>query len=161
MGCGTIARVLRSGSGTYPREAIKEGEKMAARRAKKTRKTKKKSSVASKNRTKTVKGGKRRATKARSSKAKSRKAKPLKSKAARAKPARAKGRAKPRKEVFGEGNYTAAREFRNAETDFVEKNRKRIPEMGKAAERALEGPQGDELRSAEQQAAAHAHMKEA
>lgn len=66
-----------------------------------------------------------------------------------------------RKEVLGEGNYTASREFRNEQTDFVKKNRNRIPAMAKEAEKELEGPQGDELREAEEEAKSHAHTQEA
>jgi hypothetical protein len=59
------------------------------------------------------------------------------------------------KEIFGEGNYTAAREFRKDEEDFVRANRSRIPAMGREAEAALEGPEGDDLRRAEAEARAH------
>ncbi|HEY2033978.1 MAG TPA: hypothetical protein VGH02_09865 [Rhizomicrobium sp.] len=59
-------------------------------------------------------------------------------------------------DVTGEGNYTASREFRKDEEAFVRANRGRIAEMGKNAERALEGPEGDELRKAEDEARAHA-----
>jgi hypothetical protein len=61
------------------------------------------------------------------------------------------------KDVIGEGNYTAAREFRKDEEAFVRANRSRIPEMGKEAERALEGPEGNDLRQAEEEARAHGH----
>jgi hypothetical protein len=57
--------------------------------------------------------------------------------------------------IFGEGNYTAAREFRKDEEDFVRANRSRIPAMGHEAEAALEGPEGDDLRRAEAEARAH------
>lgn len=57
---------------------------------------------------------------------------------------------------YGEGNYKASRRFRAAEERFVKANRKRIPAMGKAAERALQGPEGNELKGAEAQAASHA-----
>ena len=60
------------------------------------------------------------------------------------------------KDVIGEGNYTAAREFRKDEEAFVRANRGRIPQMGKEAEAALEGPEGDGLRLAEDEARAHA-----
>ncbi len=76
------------------------------------------------------------------------------------KPATAKAAAKSTpsrgKDVMGEGNYTASRNFRKEETAFVQRNKKRIPQMGKEAEAALDGPQGDELRSAEREAASHA-----
>ena len=34
-------------------------------------------------------------------------------------------------------------------------NKAKIPDMGKAAEKALEGPEGDSLRAAEAEAAGH------
>lgn len=58
-------------------------------------------------------------------------------------------------QVEGEGSYTASRHFRAAQTGFVRRNRGRIPKMGKDAEAALEGPQGDELRAAEDEARSH------
>jgi hypothetical protein len=73
------------------------------------------------------------------------------------KPAKAKTAAGRRgKDVIGEGNYTASRNFRKEETAFVRRNKKRIPQMGREAEAALDGPEGDELRSAEREAASHA-----
>jgi hypothetical protein len=59
-------------------------------------------------------------------------------------------------QVEGEGSYTASRHFRTAQTDFVRRNRSNIGNMGKEAEAALEGPQGDELRAAEDEARSHA-----
>jgi hypothetical protein len=55
---------------------------------------------------------------------------------------------------FGEGNYKASKRFRTQQEAFVKTNRKKIPALGKAAEAALEGPEGDELRAAESAAAA-------
>ena len=57
--------------------------------------------------------------------------------------------------MFGEGNYTAAREFRKDEENFVRANRSRIPQMGREAEAALDGPEGEELRAAEAETRAH------
>jgi len=57
---------------------------------------------------------------------------------------------------FGEGNYKATRRFRKSEEAFVNANRSRIASMGKAAEDALEGPEGEALRAAETKAASHA-----
>lgn len=70
-------------------------------------------------------------------------------------------RKSPRKDVYGEGNYTATRAFDKAQTNFVKKNKSRIPEMGKKAEKALEGAKGPALREAEQQAASHGREDEA
>ncbi len=62
-----------------------------------------------------------------------------------------------RKEVFGEGNYTASREFRDQETNFVRRNRKKIKSMGEEARAALEGNEGEELEAAEDEARSHSH----
>jgi hypothetical protein len=121
---------------------------MAAKRAKKSKK-----------KTKAKRTVRRTAKKAKVTK---RPAKRSKAKHAKAPVRKAKKAAKParkavRKEVLGEGNYTASREFRDAETNFVKKNKARIPAMGKAAEKALEGPEGDDLRHAEEEAKSHSH----
>ncbi|HEY6578883.1 MAG TPA: hypothetical protein VIY09_06135, partial [Rhizomicrobium sp.] len=68
-------------------------------------------------------------------------------------------RSSPRaaREIFGEGNYTASREFRTGQTDFVRRNKKRIPALGKQAEAALGGEEHDELEEAEDRARSHSH----
>lgn len=58
--------------------------------------------------------------------------------------------------MHGEGNYTASRNFDREQQGFVRRNRRNIAKMGKEAEQALEGSQGDELRAAEEQAKSHA-----
>jgi hypothetical protein len=58
-----------------------------------------------------------------------------------------------KKQAVGEGDYAATRRFDRDEANFVEKNRAEIPAMGKAAEDALDGPEGDSLREAEASAA--------
>lgn len=65
------------------------------------------------------------------------------------------GRTRQREEVFGEGNYTASREFRRDQTGFVQRNKDRIPELGQEARAALEGSEGNELRQAEETARSH------
>ena len=62
---------------------------------------------------------------------------------------------KKKKQVVGEGNYAASRKFDADQAGFVKKNKARIPDLGKAAEAALEGPEGDSLRDAEARAAGH------
>jgi hypothetical protein len=62
-----------------------------------------------------------------------------------------------RKEVFGEGNYTASREFRDQQTDFVRRNRNKIESLGKEAEAALEGGEHEEFEEAEEEARSHSH----
>lgn len=64
-------------------------------------------------------------------------------------------RGRARKDIFGEGNYTASREFRRQETGFVQRNRNRIPKMGEQAAEALESDEGRELRQAEETARSH------
>ena len=120
--------------------------------------------------------GKKSKTKAKKSKAK---AKPIKkkkaAKAAKAKPAKAKKSkkskkpvkaakkiakktakkpAKKKKQTIGEGSYEGTRAFDTAQAGFVKANKDKIPAMGKEAEAALEGPEGDSLREAEATAAA-------
>jgi hypothetical protein len=53
----------------------------------------------------------------------------------------------------GEGDYQASRAFLKDQSGFVKKNKAKIPALGKEAEAALEGPQGDMLREAEASAA--------
>ena len=53
---------------------------------------------------------------------------------------------------MGEGDYAASRKFDKDQASFVKRNKAKIPEMGKEAERALDGPEGDSLRAAEQEA---------
>ena len=65
-----------------------------------------------------------------------------------------------RKEVFGEGNYTAAREFRDQETNFGRRNRQKIESPGEEVKAALEGDEGnegEELEHAEEEARSHSH----
>lgn len=74
-------------------------------------------------------------------------------KKAPAKKAKAK-KAPAKKKTIGEGDYQASRAFLKDQSSFVAKNKAKIPAMGKAAEAALDGPQGDALREAEATAAA-------
>jgi hypothetical protein len=67
---------------------------------------------------------------------------------------------KKKKEVIGEGNYTAARNFRKAETDFIDNNRATISRKAKEAEAAIDGPEGADLEEARIETAAHAHGTE-
>jgi len=63
-------------------------------------------------------------------------------------------KAKARRTSVGEGDYAASRAFLKDQSGFVEKNKSKIPAMGKAAEDALDGPEGAALRDAEATAAA-------
>jgi len=81
--------------------------------------------------------------------------------ASAARKARGSRKSSARKEIHGEGNYTATRNFDREEAAFVKRNKSRIPAMGKEAEKALEGPEGEELREAEQEAAARGRQDEA
>jgi len=104
---------------------------------------------------KAKKAAKRAAAKSRGASVKSKKAKKSKKAVARkAAPRKAKKAApkKKKQELIGEGDYAASRTFQKDESDFVKKNKKKIPAMGKEAEKALDGPEGDGLRAAEQEA---------
>jgi hypothetical protein len=61
------------------------------------------------------------------------------------------------KEVLGEGNYTAARRFRQGETRFVQRHRDKIAELGQEAEVTLEGGERNALEDAAARAASHSH----
>ena len=99
---------------------------------------------------KAKKTAKRAAAKARRAPAKKSKAKKAKKTAA---PRKAKKAApKKKKQQIGEGNYAASRAFDKDQAAFVKKNKAKIPAMGKEAEKALDGPEGDSLRAAEQEA---------
>ncbi len=74
-------------------------------------------------------------------------------------PSSGRNRTAAGEDVKGEGNYSAARRFRGAEEKFVARNKRSIPGMGKDAEEAVDGPEGDELRKAEDRARAHSHAK--
>jgi len=87
-------------------------------------------------------------------KAAKRPAKKAKAAAKKAPTRKAKPAAKKKKQIVGEGDYAASRAFLKDQSGFVEKNKAAIPAMGKAAEKALEGPEGDSLRDAEATAAA-------
>ena len=78
-----------------------------------------------------------------------------KTRAVRKAPARKTAkRAARKKQTVGEGDYTASRAFLKDQSNFVEKNKANIPGMGRAAEEALDGREGDDLRNAEAIAAA-------
>ena len=72
--------------------------------------------------------------------------------AAKKAPAR-KAKKAAKKQTVGEGDYAASRRFLKDQSGFVEKNKAKIPAMGKAAEAALDGPEGAALRDAEAAAA--------
>ena len=55
---------------------------------------------------------------------------------------------------YGEGNYKASRKFLSEQSEFVKKNKSKIPGMGKAAKAALDGKEGKSLRAAEAKAKA-------
>jgi len=74
--------------------------------------------------------------------------------AAKKAPARKAKKASAKKKIIGEGDYQASRTFLKDQSGFVAKNKAKIPAMGKAAEAALDGPEGDALREAEATAAA-------
>lgn len=128
---------------------------MAAKKKKKTTK-KKPPSRAAKAKTAPARKAKKKAAK-KPVKKTSRKAakKSVKRKAASRKPVKKAARkaVKKKKQIVGEGDYRASRAFLKDESNFVAKNKSRIPAMAREAERALDGPEGDALRDAEARAA--------
>jgi hypothetical protein len=80
-------------------------------------------------------------------KAKTKKA--VKAAAKRAPAKKAKKAPAKKKQIVGEGDYAASKRFLKDEASFVKKNKAKIPAMGQAAEKALEGPEGNALREAE------------
>ena len=75
-------------------------------------------------------------------------------KRAPAKKAKAKKAPAKKKKIVGEGDYAASRTFLKDQSGFVAKNKAKIRSLGKVAEAALDGPEGDALREAEATAAA-------
>jgi len=122
---------------------------MAARKKAKAAKRKKTAKPAK------VKKPAARSTKKAAAKATKRPAKKTKKVARKAaKPAAKKITKRTAKKAVGEGDYAASRAFLKDQSGFVEKNKAKIRSLGKAAEAALEGPEGAGLREAEATAAA-------
>lgn len=114
--------------------------------AKKKKKKAKKASKAVKAKKTPAKKSPKKAKKAK--KAPAKKAKKVAKAAAKKAPAK-KAKRPAKKKTVGEGDYAASRKFDKAEAAFVAKNKAAIPAMGQAAEKALDGPEGDSLRDAE------------
>jgi hypothetical protein len=139
---------------------------MAKAKKSKARKTK-----AKKSKTKKAKKSVRRAAAASRGKAKKTKAKKstarkpkraaaAKPKARAAKKTVSKAAPKKKKQIVGEGDYQASRSFLKDEAAFVKRHSAEIPAMGKAAEAALDGPDGGSLRAAEEEARSHSKAPE-
>ena len=92
------------------------------------------------------------ASRGKAKKSKARKAKKPARKAANPKAKARKAAPKKKQQTVGEGDYQASRSFLKDQSDFVKRHASEIPGMGKDAEAALEGPQGDQLRAAEEEA---------
>ena len=118
--------------------------KIKKSKAKKTKKTKK-----AKRRVAAAARGKTRKSKAKKAKKAVRKAAKPKAKVAR------KTAPKKKKQIIGEGDYEGSRRFLKDESNFVKRHSAEIPAMGKGAEAALAGPEGDALRAAEEEAKHH------
>jgi hypothetical protein len=118
---------------------------MAARK-KKAGKAKKKASPAKKSKSVARKAATRPAKK---TKKPAKKAVKKSVKAAVKKAPARKAKNKAKKKDVGEGDYAASRAFDKDQAGFVAKNKAKIPAMGKAAEAALDGPEGADLRDAE------------
>lgn len=131
---------------------------MAKAKKSKAKKSKAKKSRTSKTKAKKTKKAVKRAAAASSRKAKKSKAPkraaPKKAAKKSAKPAK-KAAPKMKKQAMGEGNYEASRKFLKDQAGFVKRHKAEVPQMGKEAEAAMDGPQGGELRAAEQEAMSH------
>jgi hypothetical protein len=55
----------------------------------------------------------------------------------------------------GEGNYTAARQYDEAQKRFVQSGK--VEEAARKAEQSISGPEAEELRKAEETGKSHAH----
>ena len=125
---------------------------MAAKKKKKAA-SKKKAVKATKKKAPARKAAKK--TKAKTAKKPAKKAKKVVKAAAKKAPAKkAKKKSVKKKQIVGEGDYAATRKFDSDQAAFVAKNKANIPNLGKEAETALDGPEGDSLRDAEATAAA-------
>ncbi len=98
--------------------------------------------------------------KAKAKPAKKKPAKAVAKKAAPKKAAAKKPAPKAKKKPIGEGDYEASRAFLKDQASFVKKNKASIPQMGKQAEMALDGPEGASLKAAEAEAASHSKVAE-
>jgi hypothetical protein len=127
---------------------------MAKAKKSKTKKSKAKKSKGKK----TKKAKSRAASRGKAKKSKARKAKKAPRKAAKPK-AKAKAAKKvasrKKKQIVGEGDYQASRSFLKDESNFVRRHSAEIPAMGKEAEAALDGLEGNQLRAAEEEAKSH------
>lgn len=121
--------------------------------AKAKKKSKAKKSAA-KSKAKPVKAIKKKAKKTAKRAAAKAPAKTKKSKkiAAKTKKPVKKAAPKKKKQIVGEGDYAASRKFDKDQASFVKRNKAKIPALAKEAEAALDGPEGDSLRAAEQEA---------
>jgi hypothetical protein len=66
------------------------------------------------------------------------------------------GKKTARDKIHGEGNYEAARDYDKRVEKFISEKKPDIPGYAKDAEKALEGPEGDKLRAAEEKGKAKA-----
>ena len=120
---------------------------MAARKKTKAKTAAKKKAVA-----KTVKKAAKKSKPAKAKAPARKAAKPVKAGATKNKK---KAPAKKKKQIVGEGDYAASRAFLKDQTGFVQKNKAKIPALGKQARAALEGSEGPSLLAAEAEARSH------
>ncbi len=130
-------------------------KKATAKRSKKSSRKTRKASTKRKTKKKATRKASARRGASKSVRAKSTK---KRAKPARRKAAKRTAKRSAKREETGEGNYTASRKFLKDQSSFVEKNREKIPEMGREAEESLDGPEGAELIRAEDEARGHAHL---
>ena len=128
---------------------------MAKAKKSKAKKSKAKKSKAKKSKTKKAVKRAAAASSRRAKKSKpAKRAAPKKAAKKSAKPAK-KAAPKKKKQAMGEGDYQASRKFLKDEANFVKRHNGEIPQMGKEAGAAMDGPQAAELRAAEDDARSH------
>ena len=127
-----------------------EPAKKSKAKKSKAKKAVKRAAARSSRKVKKSKAAKRAAPK----KTAAKKAAPRKAAKKSAKPAK-KAAPKKKKQVMGEGDYEASRKFLKDEAQFVKRHNGEIPQMGREAGAAMDGPQGAELRAAEEEAKSH------
>lgn len=60
------------------------------------------------------------------------------------------------KKEYGEGNYAASRDYDKRTRKFIDEKGKTIEQLAQEAEDALDSPEGEQLRKAEEEGKSHA-----
>ena len=134
-------------------KAKKSKAKRTKAKASKSKKPVRRAAAASRGAKKKSKA--KRATPKKASKKAARKTAKAKRPVKASKPVAKKAAPKKKKQIVGEGDYQASRAFLKDQGNFVKRHNAEIPQMGRDAEAALDGPEGAKLRMAEEEARNH------